>query len=254
MSIRTLLATTATVLSLGLAGTQSAQALDLSAMTEAERDAFRAEVRAYLLDHPEVLIEAIGILEARQAAEQAQGEAALVAANLDALHNDGYSWVGGNPDGDITVVEFLDYRCSFCKRAHPEVAELIRSDGNIRLIVKEYPILGEASVLASRFALAVKTLEGDDAYAETNDALMTMRAEVTEESLRGLSDRSGYDTDAIMAEMDSEEITARIAANHALAQTLQINGTPSFVFGEQMVRGYAPLDVMREIVAEERGG
>ncbi len=133
-----------------------AAALDLNAMTDEERQLFRAEVRAYLLDNPEVLIEAISVLEARQQQAQINGDLALVAQYSEAIFNDGYSFVGGNPDGDITIVEFLDYRCGFCKRAFPEVTELIASDGNIRFVIKEYPILGEQSTLASRFALSVR--------------------------------------------------------------------------------------------------
>lgn len=227
-------------------------AFEIGAMTDAERDAFRAEIRAYLLENPEVLIEAINVLEQRQAADQAAGDVGLVAANADAIFNDGYSWVGGNPDGDVTMVEFLDYRCGYCKRAHPEVTELIASDGNIRYIVKEFPILGEQSVLASRFAMAVKEVEGDQAYAATHDALMTFRGEISEASLSELSDKSGYDTPRVLVTMNSEPVLQAIAKNRELAQRLQINGTPSFIFETQMLRGYVPLDTMRGVVEDLR--
>ncbi len=228
-------------------------AFDIEAMSEAERATFRAEIRAYLMENPEVLLEAITVLEERQAAEQAASDVDLVRVNAESLFNDGYSWVGGNPDGDITVVEFLDYRCGYCKRAHPEVNELVNSDGNIRYIVKEFPILGEQSVLASSFAIAVKAVEGDAAYAETHDRLMTMRADVTERTLSDLSDRLGYDTSAVFDAMNGEDVQNQINANRALAQRLRINGTPSFVFEDQMLRGYVPLDGMREVVAALRG-
>ena len=131
-----------------------AAAMDLKALTDEERALFRAEVRAYLMDNPQVIMEAVELLQAREAEQQAQADLNLVADNADALFNDGYSWVGGNPEGDITLVEFLDYRCGYCKRAHGEVAKLLESDGNIRLIVNELPILGEQAVIASRFAVA----------------------------------------------------------------------------------------------------
>ncbi len=227
-------------------------AFDMSAMTDAERQSFRAEIRAYLLENPEVLLEAIGVLEAREAEEQAQNDLNLVSDNAEAIFNDGFSFVGGNPEGDITIVEFLDYRCGYCKRAHPEVKELISSDGNIRLILKEFPILGEQSVLASRFAIAVKEVQGDEAYLQTNDTLMTLRGEITEASLSDLSEELGYDTPAVFDAMNGAEVQETIQNNRALAQRLQINGTPSFIFGDQMLRGYAPLDAMREVVAELR--
>ena len=240
----------AALAAMALAG--PAAATDIGDMTGAEREAFGAEVRAYLLDHPEVLMEAIGVLEQRQATDAAASDRQLVAENRAALTDATTSWIGGNPEGDVTVIEFMDYRCGYCKRAHPEVTELIESDGNIRFILKEFPILGEQSVRASRFALAVRAVEGDDAYARVNDALMAMRGEVTENSLGALAEDERLDADAVMAAMDDPEIDRIIAANLELGQTLGISGTPSFVFGDQMVRGYVPLDDMRRIVEEER--
>lgn len=225
-----------------------AAALELDSMTDAERDAFRAEVRAYLLENPEVLMEAIGVLEDRQAAAEVERDKQLALSNADALFNDGYSWVGGNPDGDITIVEFLDYRCGYCRRAHPEVNELIRSDGNIRYIIKEFPILGEQSTLASRFAVAVKHVAGDDTYKLVSDALMNQNSDVTQASLSELANTLGLDTDALFAEMNSDAVTRELQETQLLAQRLQISGTPTFVFQDEMVRGYAPLDAMREIV------
>jgi len=230
-----------------------AAAFDIDAMDADERAAFREEIRAYLLENPEVLMEAIAVLEERQAAEQEMGDRDLVAAYADALFDDGYSWVGGNPDGDITMVEFLDYRCGFCRRAHPEVSELVASDGNIRLIVKEFPILGEESVLASRFAIATKMLAGDDAYKNVHDELMEIRGAVTETALKTLAVRLELDADAILAQMNSDDVNQIIAANRELAQAMQISGTPTFVLGGQMLRGFLPLDGMREMVAQERG-
>ena len=125
-----------------------AAAFDISSMSEAERAAFRAEVRAYLLENPEVLSEAIEVLQQRQAEEAASQDLNLVKANQQDLFQDSHSYVGGNPEGDITVVEFIDYRCGYCRKAHTEVGQLIESDGDIRYIVKEFPILGDQSVIA----------------------------------------------------------------------------------------------------------
>ena len=235
-----------------LALASPALASDMTDLSGAERDAFRAEVRAYLLDNPEVLMEAIKVLEDRQAADQAAGDINLVNAHADAIFNDGHSYIGGNPDGDITVVEFLDYRCGYCKRAHPEVTELVTSDGNIRYIIKEFPILGEQSVLAARFAIGVKEAEGSEAYAEVHDELMTYRGNFTEQSLSDLSEAMGFNTKAVFDAMNSPATQAIISENRQLAQALSINGTPSFVFETQMLRGYVPLDGMQQVVAELR--
>jgi protein-disulfide isomerase len=229
-----------------------ALAFDMEAMSDSERTAFRAEIRAYLLDNPEVIMEAVAALEEAQNQAQAQSDIALVQANAADIFDDGYSWVGGNPDGDITLVEFLDYRCGYCRRVHGEVAQLLESDGNIRLIVKELPILGEQSLLASRFAIAAKQVAGDAEYKVLNDALMTMNGDVSETSLRRLSDTLGFETDAIIAAMDSDAVTQEIARTRALAQRLEINGTPTFVMQDQLLRGYLPLDQMQALVADLR--
>lgn len=230
-----------------------AQATDLSDMTDDEKAAFGAQVREYLLDNPEVILEAINILEERQAVAEAQADLELVATNADALFDDGYSWVGGNPEGDITLVEFMDYRCGYCRKAVPEVAKLLKQDGNIRLIIKEFPILGEASVLSSRFAVATKQTAGNEAYKQVHDALIEFGGDVTEVTLRRISDGLGLETETIIAHMDSDDVTREIAQTRALAQRLKISGTPTFVLESEMLRGYVPAEQMELIVEDIRG-
>lgn len=241
-------------LALALAIATPAAAFDLTAMTEEERAAFRSEVRAYLLENPEILLDVSEALQARQAEAQAAGDVALIGANAKEIFEDGYSFVGGNPDGDLTVVEFIDYRCGYCRKAHSEVSELIRSDGNIRYVVKEFPILGDQSVIASRFAIAALKVAGADAYQKINAGFYEdFRGDVTEDTLKAFAEDLGLDAGSIMTAMDDPEVTRVISENHALAGRLQIGGTPTFVIGDQMVRGYVPLDGMRQIVEQERG-
>ena len=239
-------------LALGATLAMPAQALDLTSMTDTEREAFHAEIRNYLMENPQVIMEAVAVLEQRQQEQQAQDDIALVKNNSEALFNDASSWVGGNPDGDITLVEFLDYRCGYCKRAFPEVESLVETDGNIRVVVKEFPILGEQSLLAAQFAIATLQTAGDEAYKQVHDALMTFNGDISEPALRRLAEGFGIDADTIMAHMDSDEVAGVIAANHALGQRMNITGTPTFVMDEQMLRGYVPLDVMQQIAAEVR--
>lgn len=229
-----------------------AAALDLDALSDAERDAFRAQVRAYLLEHPEVLLEAIAVLEERQADDQAAGDAALIAAHAEALFDNPASWVGGNPDGDVTVVEFVDYNCGFCKRALPEVMALLERDPGVRLVMKELPILGPESELASRFAIATLQVAGDAAYGAVHERLLGLPGRVSPAALGGIADDLGLDRAAIEARMDAPEVSAVIAANRALARNMGINGTPTFVIGDQLVRGYIPLDAMTALVEETR--
>ena len=229
---KALLATTsALVLSV-----QAAFAFDPANMTEQERTAFDAAVRSYLLENPEVIVEAINLMEQRNAEQQAAADDELVAAYSDELFNDNHSWVTGNLDGDIVLVEFMDYRCGYCRRAVPEVNSL----------------LGEASVISSRFAIATLQVAGDDAYGLVHDALLEMNGEINGVTLRRLGEGLGLDVDAIMDHMDSDEVTAVIVTNRQLAQALKINGTPTFILVDEMLRGYLPADQMAEIIAEKR--
>lgn len=231
----------------------AASALDLGNMTEEERALFREEVRSYLTENPDVIVEALNKLEEQQAEAQAQADFDLVSQNEQAIFDDGFSFVGGNPDGDITLVEFMDYRCGFCKRAFAEVEKLLAADGNIRFIVKEFPILGEESLLASRFAIATRQIEGEDAYKSLHDALMEFNGSITVPALRRLAESYGYDADTIEARMNDDSVTDEIRATRELAQALRINGTPTFVLHDEMLRGFLPADQMQIIIEEKRG-
>lgn len=223
-----------------------------SDMTAAERDAFRAEIRAYLLENPEVLVEAMDELQTRKEAAALAQDQGLVTTYKDELFNDPNSYVGGNPEGDVTIVEFTDYRCGYCRKAFSEIEELIKSDGNIRFVVKEYPILGEASVISTRFAVAVLQLHGADAYKAAHDGLITLRGEPDAATLTRLAETLGHPPADILARMNTPEVDSVIAANADLGIKMGINGTPTFVVGGQMLRGYVPLEQMIEIVASER--
>lgn len=223
-------------------------------MTQAERDELRKEIRAYLLENPEVLVEAMNELQAREEQAAASHDQQLLQDHADAIFNDANSWVGGNPEGDITVVEFVDYRCGYCRKAHDEVGELVASDGNIRLVLKEFPILGDQSVVSSQFAIAVRQLHGDAAYKQAHDALIALKGEVTPEALEKLAGDLNLDPAPILDRMEAPEVMSVIAANHELATVLDVSGTPTFVVDQTMVRGYVPLDGMRQIVASQREG
>ena len=222
-------------------------------MTDAERDAFRAEVRQYLLDNPDVIMEAMQVLQDRQDKTAADKDQVILSDNRDIILNDPNSWAGGNPNGDITVVEFMDYRCGYCRKAYDEVADLIKKDGNIRFVVKEFPILGEDSIASSRFAIAMRMLHGDAAYEATHDALITLRGAPDTETLGRLAVKLGFEAQPVLDMMNDHKVTAIIAANHELAGKLNITGTPTFVVNKALLRGYLPEDDMARIVAEQRG-
>jgi protein-disulfide isomerase len=221
-------------------------------ISEMDRTVLHAEIRNYLLANPEILREMIALLDVQTQEETATRDRDLVAAHSDAIFDDGFSWVGGNPEGSFTVVEFLDYQCGFCRRAHPELMELIAEDGDIRWIVKEMPILGPGSQLASRAAIATLVSEGPEAYGRLVDGLLRMQGPIDDIVLDDVLAEARLDPATIRIAMEDPEVTRRQQETRALAQTLSISGTPTFVFGEQMVRGYLPLDQMRLLLAELR--
>lgn len=217
-----------------------------------DREALHGEIRDYLLENPGILREMVALLEEREGAERAADDAELVAAHAEALFDDGFSHVSGNPEGSLTLVEFIDYQCGFCRRAHPEVQALIEGDGDIRRITKEMPILGPGSELAARAAIATLIAEGGEAYARLGDALMTTEGAINDIALDVALMEADLDPDAIRAGMDDEEVTRRLAETRALAQSMGITGTPTFVFEDRLVRGYLPLEDMQDLVARLR--
>lgn len=223
-----------------------------SAISATERESMRAEIRAYLLEHPEVIMEAIQVLEVRRKEAEAAAEAGLLSSIADELHDDGYSYVAGNPDGDITVVEFTDYNCGYCKKAHNDVKALIRMDPNVRLVIKEFPILGPASRAASEAAMAAMRQQGGDAYLAFNDLLMKNRGALDEAAIYRLAERAGLDAGLLRSDARDPKIAENIARTYALAQKLRIEGTPTFVIGDQVVRGFVPLKDLQAAIAAQR--
>lgn len=229
-----------------------APAQDFANMSEAERNDFGEAVRAYLLQNPEVIMEAVAVLEQRQAQQASVSDVELVAQYAEQLFDDGFSHVAGNPDGTLLMVEFMDYKCGFCKRAHVEVQALIRNNPDIRLVIKEYPILGQESILASRAAIAVLINDGNEVYDAFSDALMRENGPLTEISLPLIAASVGADPTKMMETLNSSLVTQIIRSNRSLGQQMDISGTPTFVVSNQMLRGYLPLAQMQQIVDEAR--
>lgn len=239
-------------LALLIAMTTQAAALDLTNMSETEKKAFGEAVRAYMLENPEIIVEVIGVLENRRAEEEAASEHQMVINHWDELYDDGYSHVAGNPEGNINIVEFIDYRCGYCRRAHPEVKSMLEGADDIRLVFKEYPILGEQSVIASRFAIATRMLFGGDAYEDVQDALMSTSGDYTDVALKRLASALELDGDAILAEMTSDAVSSEINRNRILGGALIIDGTPTFVLETEMIRGYVSQARFEAMVEEFR--
>ena len=220
----------------------------VSAQSLSEADVKRLVLET-ILENPELVMEAVAILQEREQAEQAASSAAALAENEDLLLNDPQAEVFGNPDGDVTVVEFFDYNCGYCRQASPTVAKLLESDPNIRLVMREFPILGEGSVEAARAALAARNQDGYEAF---HWALMEMKGQAQLASVLKLAREQGLDAERLQADMGAAEIDEHIANSMSLAQALGISGTPSFVIGDTLVPGALPLEQLQQIIAEER--
>ncbi|MEO1686340.1 MAG: DsbA family protein [Pseudomonadota bacterium] len=221
-------------------------------MQPEDRAILRSEIRSYLLEHPEIIMEVLEVLEQRRRDAEATADRDLVARHMDRLEDDGFSFVAGNPDGDVTVVEFLDYNCGFCKRAHADVRELIETDPGLRYVVKEFPILGPTSRLAAQAALAATYQDDGRRYMAFNDLLMKHNGQLSERALFSIADDAGLNVRQLRRDMERPEIDERLAQTYQLARAMRIEGTPSFVIGGQLVRGYIPLPQLREAVAAER--
>jgi protein-disulfide isomerase len=228
------------------AGAQDDQASNFS---PAEEDAIRQLVRDYLLANPEVLMEAAQVYRERQQGIQQQQARQTLVMRREELDRDPDSPVIGNPDGDVVVVEFFDYRCPYCVRVAEDLREVVEDDGNIRLVMKEFPILGPESMVAARMALAA---EKQGKYEELHFAMMTVSGKLTEAKAFKIAKKIDLDMDQLRRDMEAPEIDAMLQRNFALAQALQINGTPAFVIGDEVVRGAIDMRALRQIVGQAR--
>tara|TARA_R110002072_G_scaffold4504_12_gene31345 strand:- start:831 stop:1643 length:813 start_codon:yes stop_codon:yes gene_type:complete len=216
---------------------------------DVDKAAIEKIVRDYILNNPEIIAEAARILKDRKTRADAAADRALLRANRSALLNHAASPVGGNPKGDVTVVEFFDYRCGVCKRIHPIVEQLVKSDPNIRRVYKEWPILGPNSVLASRAAIASRK---QGKYLAFHQVMMKANSAFGESAIMAMAESVGLDTARLRRDMRSPETDALLRENYALAQKLKLNGTPSFAIGDTLLRGGRDLESLRAIVAEAR--
>lgn len=236
----------AAIIALSLAGPVLAQELSVQEMTEADIKALALEA---ILENPQIVMEAVAILQARDTAEAEAQANAAVAGSRDILENDPNAPEGGNPDGSVTVVEFFDYNCGFCRRADPEVKALLAADTDVRIVYREWPILSEGSIFGARAALAARE---QGKYAEMHSALMTSRGQVNETTVLSIAEDLGLDIERLRADMEAETVEAHLATSRELAETLGFTGTPSFVIGETRVPGFVEADQLQQIVDEAR--
>lgn len=206
-------------------------------------------VRQYLMDNPEVLLEVSQALEAKQKLAEAQQREDALKTNADAIFRSEGDYVAGNPKGDVTMVEFFDYNCGWCKKGFPEVVTLLEKDKNLRLVLKEFPIFGGDSDYAAMAALAAKQ---QGKYWELHTAMLGHEGKVTKEIVDQLAKEQGLDVERMKADMNSPEVAKVLADTHALAQALAINGTPAFIIDTNVSPGYLPADALAGAIEDVR--
>jgi protein-disulfide isomerase len=223
-------------------GSQSEPAIELPA------DQVEAIVRELLMREPEIVYEALQELQRRETAAEAERSKAAVLAKKDDLFRSTVSPVGGNPEGEVTLVEFFDYRCGYCRRVVSSLRALVEEDRDLRVVFKEFPILGEDSVRAARAALAA---ERQGLYMPLHFALMAAD-DLSMQGIMTMAAGVGLDTERLAQDMASPEIEAEIAANYALANELGIEGTPAFVVDDELIPGAVSQERLASLIEEAR--
>jgi protein-disulfide isomerase len=218
-------------------------------ITAEQRRAIEAIIHDYLIKNPDVLIEALREAEAKANSEAEAKAVQVIRERRREIFDDPATPTGGNPQGDVAIVEFFDYRCPYCKQVHPAIEKLLDHDRKLRFVYKELPVLGAQSDLAARAALAARS---QAKYEPFHAALMAAKGQLTEETVYRIAGSVGLDVDRLKRDMADSEIDRALSANKALAGALDIRGTPGFIIGDHIVRGAIDLDDMKNLVADAR--
>ncbi|SCY78582.1 DsbA family protein [Microvirga guangxiensis] len=219
---------------------------------EQQKQAIGEVVKEYLLKNPEVLTEVISELEKRQAEAQQVAQASAVQETKQTLLNAPHSYVAGNASGDITLVEFFDYNCGYCKKALADVQTLVKSDPKLRVVLKDFPVLGPDSVEASRVALAVKNqLQGQKLF-DYHVKVMETRGRVNGERATAVAKEMGLDMAKLQKDIESAEIRNALQENMALGDKLNLTGTPAFVIGEAIIPGAVGIEPLKQLIGNVR--
>jgi protein-disulfide isomerase len=241
MRLKTLLLTAALVASPFLASAQ--------ALTDQQKSEMGEFIRTYLLEHPELLREMADKLEQKDRESEQTARAEGLEKNKDTVFKLAGDAIVGDPNGDVTIVEFMDYNCGWCKKSVKEVSELVAADPKVKVVLKEFPIFGEHSEYAARAALASKK---QNKYWEFHQAMFAHEGQLTKDGVNEIAKGLGIDMAKLETDMKAQEVIDTIAANYDLAKTLQLNGTPAFVIDTNVIPGYIPLADIQGYIAEAR--
>jgi len=202
-------------------------------------------IRDYILKNPEIIIEALQILEERREVEQNELQKQLIARNEDVLLTSEHQTVFGNPNGDVTLIEFFDYNCGFCRESLSHVERLVKEDPNLRVILKEFPVLGQGSQDAARVAIAASKIDPVK-YLQLHMKLLSAREQADQKLALKIAENVGYDMEKIREYMAKPAIEEAISEVYGIANDLGLTGTPTFIIGTEILPGAVGHDVLRE--------
>jgi protein-disulfide isomerase len=233
----------------------SAREASAQGFTPAQRSEIEAIIKDYLIKHPEVLEEVMRELDRRQSAAESAKVQKTIADNAKILFDSPRQVTLGNPKGDVTMVEFFDYNCGYCKRAMTDMLELMKADPNLRVVLKEFPVLGEPSVQAAQVAIALNMQDkGGKKYLDFHQKLLSGRGAIDKAKAMATAKEVGADMARLEKDMASPEVQATLAETFKLAEPLGLNGTPSYVIGKDVVIGAVGASELKSKINTARCG
>jgi protein-disulfide isomerase len=221
------------------------------ALSAAQKAAVDQAIHDYLMNHPDVLMDALKSAQQKSDAQAAAQSQRMIVERRKDLLEDSDDLVEGNPKGDVTIVEFFDYRCPYCKQVEPSLDALLKEDPKLRIVYKEFPVLGEASTFATHVALAARQ---QGKYAAFHRAMMATKGDIGDEVVLKVAASVGLDVDRIKTDMAAPAIDRIIDTNFALADALDIEGTPAIIVGDKLIPGATDIDTLRKDIAAARKG
>ncbi len=222
--------------------------------SDAQRGEIEKIIKQYLIAHPEVLEEASAELEKRKQAAEAEKAKVQIASHAQTLFYSPRQVTIGNAKGDVTLVEFFDYNCGYCKRALSDLTTIMKQDPKLRVVLKEFPVLGPGSLEAAKVAVAVRMQDSGDKYFQFHLRLLGGRGQADEAHALQAAQEAGFDMARLKKDMNSAEVKASIEENMKLAEALSLNGTPSYIIGSEVVVGAVGLDALKQKVNMARCG
>jgi protein-disulfide isomerase len=230
-------------------------AASAQSFSDTQRGDIETIVKNYLISHPEVLEEAMAELSKRQAAAETEKHEASIAKDSETIFNSPRGVTLGNKDGDVTFVEFFDYNCGYCKRAMADMLDLMKTDPKLKVVLKEFPVLGPGSVEAAQVAVAARMQDpSGKKYLDFHQKLLGGRGQADKARALAVAKEVGIDMARLDKDMASDEAKMSIEESLKLAETLGLNGTPSYIVGSDVVVGAVGLDALRTKVAMARCG